>query len=454
LTLIDFLLERFAEDPRREAVVWRNRVFDYGWLLHRIGYWHSQVEARVSGRQRVVILEGDYSPNALAVMLALVQHGSIVVPLTEQSRARREEYAEIVEGEYLLSVSADDEVAFRRLERDAAHPLYDRLREVGHPALVLFSSGSTGRAKAAVHDLARLLEKYKTRRRNLRTLTFLPYDHIGGVDTLLYSLSNASCMVTVPDRSPDTVCAVVQDHAVEVLPVSPSFLNLLILSQAYERHDLSSVKVITYGAEVMPESTLRRCHELFPGVELLQKFGTTEVGTLRSKSRASDSTWVKIGGEGYQVRVVEGILQIKARAAILGYLNAPDPFTEDGWLITGDLVEEDGEYMRILGRQTDVINVGGEKVNPAEVESVIHELDVVHEVVVYGEQNAIMGNIVCAKVSLVGPADHRAAIKQIKTHCRGRLEPYKVPVRITIVDEKLHTDRAKKARPQAARAEE
>jgi long-chain acyl-CoA synthetase len=282
-----------------------------------------------------------------------------------------------------------------------------------------------------------------------RTLTFLLYDHIGGVDTLLYCLSNASCIVTVPDRLPDTVCAAVETFGVEVLPVSPSFLNLLILGQAYKRHDLRSLRFITYGAEVMPESTLRKCHELFPHVQMLQKFGTTEVGTLRSRSRASDSTWVKIGGGGYAVRVVDGILQIKARSAILGYLNAPSPFTDDGWFITGDLAEEDGEYLRILGRKTDVINVDGEKVNPAEVEGVIYEIDGIHEVSVYGESNPILGQILCAQISLaVSATNSQSFIQRVKAHCAARLERYKIPVRVTTVEGVLHTDRFKTMRRQ------
>ncbi len=454
MTFIDFLLERFAEDPPRDALVWRDRVFDYRWLLERIGYWRAEAERQLAGRQPVVILEGDYSPNALALMLALVRHGCVVVPLTEPSPARREEYAEIAQGEYLLSVSAEDEVRFSRLGRKAVHPLYERLRGEGHPALVLFSSGSTGRPKAAVHDFVSLLEKFKARRHALRTLTFLLFDHIGGVNTLLYVLSNGGCVVTVRDRSPEAVCAAVEKHRVQLLPTSPTFINLLLASEAYRDHDLSSLELVTYGTEVMPESTLARFHRLFPRIRLLQTYGLSELGILRSQSRSSDSLWVKVGGEGFETRVVDGMLQVRARAAMLGYLNAPSPFTSDGWFATGDAVDVDGEYVRIRGRGSEIINVGGEKVAPAEVESVIHELDVVQEVVVYGEQNAIMGNIVCAKVSLVGPADHRAAIKQIKTHCRGRLEPYKVPVRITVVDERLHTDRSKKARPQAAVGEE
>jgi long-chain acyl-CoA synthetase len=445
---IDFLLERFRENPERHALVWRDRTYDYEWLLNRIAYWDSEVEIRIGDTQPVVLLQGDYSPNTIALMLALVRRRCIVVPLTEHSPIRRDDCIQVVNAECLMHVLDDDEVHFERLAQEAAHPLYERLRREGHPGLVLLSSGSSGPPKAAVHDFHRLLQKYKTRRRDLRTLSFLMYDHIGGIDTLLYSLSNVSCIVTVPNRLPETVCAAIQNCAVEVLPASPSFLNLLVLSQAYTRYDLSALKVITYGAEVMSASTLRRCHELFPHVELLQKFGTTEVGTLRSKSKAPDSTWVKIGGEGYDVRVVGGILQIKAESAVLGYLNAPSPFTEDGWFITGDMVEVDGDYIRILGRETDLINIGGEKVNPVEVENVIHEVAIVRESAVYGEPNGILGSVVCATVTLTDATtmqDQREVVRLIKAHCRRRLAPHKVPVKIAVVEE-LYTKRFKKVR--------
>lgn len=71
---------------------------------------------------------------------------------------------------------------------------------------------------------------------------------------------------------------------------------------------------------------------------------------------------------------------------MLGYLNAPSPFTDDGWFITGDSVEVNGEYLKILGRKSELINVGGEKVYPQEVENIILELGNVREVTVYGEK--------------------------------------------------------------------
>jgi len=447
---IDFLQEIFEQNLENDAIVWQNKTFPFRWLLERVEFWNQEITSRKIDRGAVIILEGDFSPNSVALLLALIEHSCIVVPLTARNQAVRKEYGEIAQGEVLFSIDENDDVKVKKLDRKAAHEHYLKLRQEDHPGLVLFTSGSTGESKAAVHDFVRLFEKYRTRRQNFRTLTFLLYDHIGGIDTLFYSLSNGRCTITVPDKSADTVCKAVQDYQVEVLPVSPSFLNLLILNQAYKRYDLSSLKFITYSAEIMPEATLKKCHEVFPRVKLLNWFGTTEVGTLRAKSKTSDSPWVKIGGEGYEVRVRDGILQIKARSAILGYLNAPSPFTEDGWFMTGDVVECDCEYMRILGRKKEMINVGGEKVNPAEVENVICEMENVNEVGVYGEENPILGNIVCAKISLIEPEEQNAFVRKVKLHCASKLERYKVPVKVTIVDHKLHSDRFKKMRRNLA----
>jgi len=184
-----------------------------------------------------------------------------------------------------------------------------------------------------------------------------------------------------------------------------------------------------------------------PAANLLQTYGLSELGILRSKSKDADSLWVKVGGEGFETRVVDGILQIKARSAMLGYLNAPSPLTEDGWFNTGDSVEVDGEYIKFLGRRSEIINVGGEKVYPAEVESVIQEFPGVAEVVVYSEKNAITGNIVCADITPTTDVDdQKELISLIKQHCRERLQRYKVPVKITFVAESQHTERFKKSR--------
>jgi long-chain acyl-CoA synthetase len=242
------------------------------------------------------------------------------------------------------------------------------------------------------------------------------------------------------------VLRAVEQHKVELLPTSPTFINLVLLSDAYRRYDLSSLKIVTYGTEPMPESTLRRFHEVLPHIQLQQTYGLSEVGILRSKSRSSDSLWVKLGGEGFQTRVVNDILHVKAESAMLGYLNAPSPFTEDGWFNTGDKVEVDGEYFRILGRQSDIINVGGQKVYPAQVESVVQEMPEVAEVSVYGERNPIMGQIPCAVIRLKQPRDVREFHRELRQFCRERLQEFQIPVRVTFVESAMYGERFKKNR--------
>jgi acyl-CoA synthetase (AMP-forming)/AMP-acid ligase II len=444
---IDFLTEVFRQSQDAEAMVWNDQVFSYRWILDHIALWQEVIASKDIKPGAVVILDADLSPDSVAAFLALIGHRAVVVPMTNPLDAHREEFISTAQGEVLIKTNEDDDFSVSSLPHEAHHSLYRQLRNADHPGLVLFSSGSTGKSKAAVHDMSNLLKKFHTRRHNLRTLAFMLLDHIGGIDTLLYALSNGSCVVTVQDRSPDAVCQSIEKHKVEVLPVTPTFLNLLLLGQAYAQHDLSSLKYITYGTEVMPEVTLKRCSEIFPDLKILQKYGTTEVGTLRSKSMRSDSVWVKIGGEGYQTRVVDGNLHIKADSAMLGYLNAPSPFSDDGWFITGDSVECDGEYMRILGRKSEIINVGGEKVYPAEVENIIQEMDEIAEVTVYAEKNPIVGNIVCAQVRTTVDVSPRELAARVKKHCRGRLEAYKSPVKVHITEAKQHSSRFKKKRP-------
>ncbi len=444
---IRFLLDNFATDSAADAIVWRDQAYSYAWLSSRVAHWRQELAAWNVPAAAVVAIEADFSPNAVALFLALIERGTILVPLTSSLAAQRGELLDTAEVEWIIHVDAQDQATATERNVTARHEFYTRLRDAGHPGLVLFSSGSTGKSKAAVHDLLGILEKFHVPRHRLRTISFLLYDHIGGINTMLYTLSNHGCLVTVQDRTPDGVLSAVARYRVELLPTSPTFLNMVLMSEAYARHDLSTLRTVTYGTEPMPESTLRRLHALFPAIQLVQTYGLSEVGILRSKSKSSDSLWVKIGGEGFETRVVNGILEIKARSSMLGYLNAPSPFTADGWFVTGDEVEVDGEYLRILGRKSEIINVGGQKVYPAEVEGVIQEMPGVSDAAVYGERNAITGQIVCVNVSLNHDEPPADFVRRLKQHCRGRLELYKIPVKVRVVEMAQHGERFKKMRP-------
>lgn len=443
---LHWLFDIFERDSERDFLIWRDRPFRYSWLLRTVHEYSDQFAKNAIGDGTVVALRGDYSPQAVAALLALVDRGGIVVPLSPAAATQEEDFMLTAEVQCAISFSEDSAICTEDRDCSPRNPLYARLMERAHPGLVLFSSGSTGKSKAALHDFVQLLEKFKTPRRGMVTLTFLMIDHIGGINTLFYVLSNLGTVVVSPSREPVAVCATIARHKVELLPTSPTFLNLLLISEAYRWHDLSSLKLITYGTELMPKHTLERITKLFPHASLQQTYGLSELGILRSKSQSDDSLWVKIGGEGFETRVHNGTLWIRAQSAMLGYLNAPSPFDEEGWLDTGDLVEVQGDFVRFLGRTSEIINVGGQKVYPADVENVLLDIPNVADVSVTGEPNPITGQIVAARFNLVEPEETAAFKKRVREFCRFRLESFKVPARIEIVDERQFSGRFKKVR--------
>ena len=404
---IDFLIDVFSENRSRDAIIWKDDAYNYDSLLHIIRKWGITIGSYDIKHGTIVALEGDFSPNTIALMLSLIEKPCIIVPLNKSIKKNRAKLLEIAQVEFVFSVNENDEVTTERLPISADNEFYSSLRRQQRPGLVLFTSGTSGEPKAAVHDFPALLEKFKTKRKSLRTINFLLFDHWGGLNTMFHILSNGGAVITIDDRSPDIICAFIEKYQIELLPTSPTFLNLLLISEAYKRYDLSSLRVISYGTEPMPENTLKKVNSLFPSVRFQQTYGLIELGVLRAKSKSSDSLWVKVGGEGFETRVVDGILQIKAQSAMMGYLNAQSPFTDDGWYNTGDAVEVDGEYIKVLGRKSECINVGGEKVYPVEVENVIQEIGNVADVRIYGETNPITGNIVCAKIMLIEEENHK-----------------------------------------------
>ncbi|MBC8232318.1 long-chain fatty acid--CoA ligase, partial [bacterium] len=385
----EWFLERMETFRNNPAIIWHNQTYSYDSLLQRIQAWREKFKNIQIQPGNVVSLVGDFSPEACAILLALIENRNIIVPLASAIIHEQSSFLDLAEVQVVIKLGYSDEWTVEKREVQVQNALMYRLIEQGTPGLVLFSSGSTGKHKAALHNFEKLLVKFKTPRRQLRTLTFLLFDHIGGINTLFYTLSNRGTIISIDSRDPESVCRAIQEHRVQLLPVSPTFLNLLLLSEQYKNFDLSSLEMITYGTEEMPESTLRRMNELFPRIRMLQTYGLSELGILRSKSKDSNSLWVKVGGEGFETKIVNGILWIKAESAMLGYLNAPSPFDEEGWFNTGDAVEVDGDYIRILGRESEMINVGGEKVYPAEVENVLIQMDNIQDVTVYGENNPI-----------------------------------------------------------------
>jgi acyl-coenzyme A synthetase/AMP-(fatty) acid ligase len=443
--MIQFFIDKMKEHPENKAILSSKFSLTCGQLLALTIKFTAWLDNKKIPAGAVVSFDGDYSPESLALFLALAKNRNIVVPLSKDSKENFIEFREIAASEYDISLAGKEPI-LSKTGREASHDIYQQLREKQASGLVLFSSGSTGKSKAIVQDLEKLMRKFKTPRKALRMLIFLQLDHIGGVNSLLYSLANGGTVIVADGRTPESVCQAIEKFKGEVLPTSPTFLNLLILSKAYEQYDLSSLKLMTYGTEPMQTSTLNRLNDLFPNITLQQTYGLSEVGILRSKSRSSGSLWMKVGGSEFATKIVNGTLWVKSDSAMLGYLNAPSPFDDEGFLDTEDMVEQDGEWIRILGRRSEIINVGGVKVFPAEVESILLEMDNIEDVVVFGGTHPITGNIVCAKFKLNSSETRREFKARMFNFCKGKLQPYKIPSKISFTEDNTYNERFKRMR--------
>jgi long-chain acyl-CoA synthetase len=444
--MVDWFFQRIRQWGDDVALVWNDCSATYHELLVLKGEWRTRLVERGVGSGSVVAIEGGFSPNACGAFLALLELGAIIVPLTPLMRAHREKFLGIAEVSLLVELDDADDYVLSAYSGGVSNELTLKLAARQHPGLVIFSSGSTGTPKAILHDLSTILEKYRKVRQKKVTLTFLLFDHIGGIDTMLNTFGSGGTVVTVPNRTPEVVARAIERHKVHTLPTSPTFLNLFLMSGVWEQSDLGSLQVIAYGTEPMPESTLKRLNDIFPNVALVQTYGMSELGVLRSKSRESTSLWMKFTGEGFQTKVVDGILWVKADAAMLGYLNAPDLFDADGWLNTQDAVEVDGDYLKILGRASELINVGGQKVYPAEVENFLLGLDGVREVAVFGKPHPMMGQVVAARFNLEQPEELTAFKRRMNAFCRGKLANYQIPLVVELVEKEQFGARFKKLR--------
>ncbi len=446
-----WLVERIAGFGDRPFLILAGRTYSYAELSTAIRAALTQIDTAGIKPGEGVVIAGDYSLAGVAWLLALMERAAIAIPVTPGAAV---EEATLIAGagaSWKVAVGRED-AALTVLPAGENPVLYAALRTAGAPGLVLFSSGSTGKPKAMVHDLDQLTEPHREKReKKLRLLAFLLFDHIGGLNTLFGGLATGACLVIPTTRDPDEVCQLIAAHSVNVLPTSPTFLNLILAGEAHRRHDLSSLRIITYGTEPMPAHLLTRLKTELGGVKFLQTFGTSETGIYRTVSKSSDSTWMKIEDPGVETRIVEGELWVRSQTRILGYLDRPaDQFTPDGWFRTGDLVEEGADgYLRIRGRRSEIINVGGQKVFPAEVESTLLEMPGVVDCAVRGEANAITGQRVVADVVTAAAVTDLELQRAVRLFCRDRLAAFKIPSRVRRVAAIAVSGRFKKDRQGA-----
>ena len=405
---------------------------DYPFLIHSSGSLRfdavanqQQVDLSEVKSGDVVALIGDFNPQSILTLLQLIDKNVILVPLTLDTRAQHDYFFESA----LVDVVIEGGNV-KRITHSQQHVLIEDLRSKEHAGLVLFSTGTTGRPKAILHDLTVFLKRFETPRPTLKTINFLLFDHIGGLNTLLHTLFNKGTVVAPKSRSVEDILATCAEHEIEVLPTTPTFLRMMLMSGLIPDAFPKSLRIITYGTERMDQPTLDALCELLPNVEFRQTFGMSELGIVRVKSESSNSLYMKIGGEGVETRVIDNVLEIRSQTRMLGYLNAESPFDDEGWYNTKDVVEERSGYYKVTGRTSEVINVGGLKFMASEVERVALQYEHVELAKAEAKSNPITGQHV--ELTVQSASNDEVDKVGLKTFLAAQLPSHMMPKRIKV----------------------
>ncbi|GAA0841459.1 fatty acid--CoA ligase family protein [Marinobacter szutsaonensis] len=306
---------------------------------------------------------------------------------------------------------------------------------------VLATSGTTGIPKLIEHTTESLTKTCKVDSQRGKDYVWgLVYDpfRFAGLQVVLQALASGSQLVfanTLPTVSEQA--SFMREQGVNALSATPTYWRKLLMSG--ETRGLT-LKQITLGGEPADQTVLSALRAEFPDARIAHIYASTEAGvgfSVTDGKAGFPREYLASGVAGNQFEISEsGTLLIKPenhtpRSSDGGVLVA-----ENGFIDTGDLVELRDDRVYFLGRDSGAINVGGNKVIPEEVESVIREVKGVAEVIVKPKSSGMMGQLVTAEVQVDDDNTDKKALKQsIISHCRAHLEKFKVPALIRFVEE-------------------
>lgn len=293
--------------------------------------------------------------------------------------------------------------------------------------ITIFTSGTTGQPKKVVHSVTtltrsvRIAEKYKDQ---IWLFAYNP-THMAGLQVFFQTFANMDFLINVFNKSRDYIFDIIKEHSVTHISATPTFYRLLLPPDCH----FDSVQRITLGGEKSGDKLYEQIHILFPNAKINNIYASTEAGSLFAAK-----------GEYFQIPVnILDKCKVDEQGELLihkSLLGKSDSFTFDGdYYHTGDLIEwkdQEKGLFRFLSRKNELINIGGYKVNPNEVEDAISQIRGIEQVVVYGKANSILGNILCAEVRK--EENSQLTELDIRRYLTEKLQDFKIPRRIKFVD--------------------
>ncbi len=348
----------------------------------------------------------------------------------------------------------------------AQSPVPDAERGGEDLAALFYTGGTTGRSKGVMLTHDNFMANSMTALVNLGIredsvhLHVSPLFHVAGGSRVFTTTVAGGTHAVIPRFEPDLFLRAIQDFRVTVTVVVPTMLNALLQHPDLGRYDLSSLRLLTYGASPMPEELLRQAMRRFPGIGFLQSYGMTELSPVATclapryhVFEGPDAGKIRSAGQAVynaDVAVMDkddrplppgqvGEICVRGPMVMKGYWHLPEQTAEalrNGWMHTGDAgyLDEDG-FLFLVDRVKDMIISGGENVYSAAVENVIYQFPGVHECAVIGIPSEQWGEAVHAIV--VPRAGDTIDGDALLAHCRAQLAGYECPKTIEVRTEEL-----------------
>ena len=289
--------------------------------------------------------------------------------------------------------------------------------------ITLFTSGTTGIPKKVSHDFNSITRFVKVTERNKKSIWGFAYNptHMAGIQVFFQALLNGNSIIRLFGLDTKDIYTEITNNGITHISATPTFYRLLLPCN----ETFPSVVRITSGGEKFNEKTFKQLNQVFPNAKITNVYASTEAGTLF----ASQNDIFSVRPEYESLIHIENN-ELLIHSSLIGRTET----NIDEWYNTGDIIEilsKNPLKFRFVNRKSEMINVGGYKVNPLEVEEAILELTDIKNVRVYSKSNSVLGNIICCEVVV---SSNQITESSIRTFLQSKIQEFKIPRIIRFVD--------------------
>lgn len=456
-TLTNWLSRHAAGRPEAPAVVSAEGTLGWQALEERVLRVAGGLLSRGVKKGDVVAVQLPNTPEFLIAYFAITRLGAVLCTLHMPYRAAEIETLLKHSGavaalctpknrEWFLGL----DLSFEALERHAPLPKNHPEPAASDPFLLLYTSGTTAAPKGVVHPYRTMLGNGRlgAPEHQLtaadRVLCAAPLSHLYGLYSLHCAWAVGAATVLLPAFTPQDLSSLVEKQKPTALWTAPPHVAACRVNGLFDKHDWSSLKMAIVSGSIAPPELVRSFAQKVPGCAVTQLWGMTELQaglyTRPGDPFEMSATTAGRASPGTEVRISEeGELQVRGPLLFSGYFKNPGDtataFTPDGWFRSGDLAQAHGAYFAITGRSKDVINRGGVKFNPADVEMLLDSHPKIMQSAIVPMPDPILGEKACAFVTLRPNAEGVTLPELVDYLLEKRIAKNKLPEKLVVVAE-------------------